>query len=41
MTSPELADHLKLTLLLAMLLGRLEFVALIVLCMPSTWLKRS
>ncbi len=40
-SAPDLAEHLKLTLVLAMLLGRLEFVALIVLCLPSTWLKRS
>ncbi|MBV0911195.1 potassium transporter TrkG [Anianabacter salinae] len=39
--APDLAENLKLVLLLAMLLGRLEFVALIVLCLPSTWLKRS
>ncbi len=40
-TAPDLAAHLKLTLVLAMLLGRLEFVALIVLCLPSTWMKRN
>ncbi len=40
-TGPDLAAHLKLTLILAMLLGRLEFIALIILCLPGTWLKRN
>ncbi len=38
---PDLAPHLKCTLIVAMLLGRLEFIALIVLCLPGTWLKRN
>jgi trk system potassium uptake protein TrkH len=40
-TSADLAPHLKLTLVAAMMLGRLEFIALIVLCLPGTWLKRN
>ncbi len=40
-TGPDLAVHLKITLVAAMMLGRLEFIALIVLCLPGTWLKRS
>lgn len=39
--TPDLAPHLKLTLVVLMLLGRLEFIALIILCLPGTWLKRS
>ncbi|MEM1373345.1 MAG: potassium transporter TrkG [Pseudomonadota bacterium] len=36
-TAPDLAPHLKVTLIAAMYLGRLEFVALIVVLLPSTW----
>lgn len=39
-TAPELAWHLKLVLALDMLAGRLEVVALIVLCYPGTWIGR-
>lgn len=38
-TEPSMAAHLKITLMIAMLLGRLEFIALIVLCLPGTWWK--
>ena len=40
-TSPELAPHLKGLLILAMLAGRVEVVALLVLVYPRTWLPRS
>ncbi len=40
LTGPDLAAHLKGVLIVTMLLGRLEFVALIVLLLPQTWLKR-
>jgi trk system potassium uptake protein TrkH len=40
-TSPELAPHLKGLLTLAMLAGRVEIVALLVLLYPRTWLPRS
>ncbi|WP_306118860.1 MULTISPECIES: potassium transporter TrkG [unclassified Roseitalea] len=36
-TGPDLADPLKLVLIVAMLAGRLEFLALIVVILPSTW----
>ena len=39
-TSPELAPHLKALLTLAMLAGRVEVVALLVLLYPRTWLPR-
>jgi len=39
-TSPELAPHLKGVLTLAMLAGRVEVVALLVLLYPRTWLPR-
>ncbi len=40
LTGPDMALHLKLTLGVLMLLGRLEFIALIILLMPNTWVKR-
>jgi len=40
LTGPELAGHLKLVLALDMLAGRLEVVALVVLCYPGTWVGR-
>ncbi|WP_377168571.1 TrkH family potassium uptake protein [Roseovarius aquimarinus] len=40
-SAPGLAAHLKATLIVAMLLGRLEFIALIVLCTPQTWIRRT
>ena len=39
-TGADMAPHLKLTLVVLMLLGRLEFIALFVLCLPGTWLRR-
>jgi trk system potassium uptake protein len=39
-TSPELAPHLKGLLTLAMLAGRVEVVALLVLLYPRAWLPR-
>ncbi|SER72414.1 trk system potassium uptake protein TrkH [Nitrosomonas sp. Nm51] len=39
-TDIDLSPHLKLTLCLCMLLGRLEFFALLVLVYPSTWTNR-
>ena len=41
LTGPEMTLHLKLTLIALMLLGRLEFIALIILFLPGTWLRRS
>lgn len=41
LTGPDMALHLKLTLIVTMLLGRLEFIALIILLLPQTWMKRS
>ena len=41
LTGPDMALHLKLTLMAAMLLGRLEFIALIVVLLPQTWMKRN
>ena len=38
---PDLAGWLKALTIFAMLLGRLEFFALIALLLPSTWIKRS
>lgn len=40
-TSADMAVHLKLTLMVLMLLGRLEFIALFVLCLPGTWMRRT
>ncbi len=37
LTGADMTDTLKITLILAMLLGRLEFLALIVLILPRTW----
>ncbi|WP_157440783.1 TrkH family potassium uptake protein [Aestuariivita boseongensis] len=37
---PDLADWLKVMAIAAMLLGRLEFFALIALVLPSTWISR-
>jgi len=37
---PDMADSLKVLTIFAMLLGRLEFFALLVLLLPSTWIKR-
>lgn len=39
-TGPELEPGLKLVLIAAMLLGRVEFVALLVVLYPGTWLGR-
>ena len=39
LTGPEMASHLKATLIVAMLLGRLEFIALIILLLPRTWYR--
>ncbi|MGR3502554.1 TrkH family potassium uptake protein [Pseudaestuariivita sp.] len=39
-TSPDLAPHLKATLIAAMYLGRLEFIALLVVLLPGTWNTR-
>ncbi|MDR4514959.1 TrkH family potassium uptake protein [Nitrosomonas sp.] len=39
-TDIDLPTHLKLTLCLCMLLGRLEFFALLVLVYPLTWVNR-
>ena len=41
LTGPDTAAHLKGTLIVLMLLGRLEFIALIMLFLPGTWWKRS
>ncbi|HQU63611.1 MAG TPA: potassium transporter TrkG, partial [Nitrosomonas sp.] len=38
--SVDLPVHLKLVLCLDMLLGRLEFIALLVLVYPATWINR-
>jgi trk system potassium uptake protein len=40
-TGPDMADHLKLVLIVAMLAGRLEFLALLALILPATWNKRT
>ena len=37
----DLPPDLIVTLTFAMWLGRLEFIAVLVLLAPSTWLKRS
>jgi len=37
---PDMAHSLKVLTIFAMLLGRLEFFALLVLLLPSTWIKR-
>jgi trk system potassium uptake protein TrkH len=39
-TGPDLAPHLKALLTLAMLAGRVEVIALLVLMYPRTWLPR-
>ena len=39
-TAAELAPGLKVVLCLDMLLGRLEFIAVIILFLPSTWMGR-
>ena len=39
-TSPDLPDHLKIVLCVAMLAGRVEVLALLVLLRPRTWLSR-
>lgn len=39
-TGPDLVPHLKAALIAAMLLGRLEFLALILALSPTTWRKR-
>ncbi len=41
LTGPDMALHLKLSLIVLMILGRLEFIALIILFLPGTWWKRS
>ena len=38
--SADLPVHLKLILCLDMLLGRLEFIALLVLVYPATWINK-
>ncbi len=40
LTAPDLAPGLKLLLCADMLLGRLEIVALLVLCHPATWIGK-
>lgn len=40
-TGADLPDHLKLVLVVAMLAGRLEFLALLAFILPGTWIKRS
>jgi len=40
LVSVDLPTHLKLILCLDMLLGRLEFIALLVLIYPATWMNR-
>lgn len=40
-TGPDMPTHLKFVLICAMLLGRLEFLALIVALSPITWHQRS
>jgi len=40
-TGPEMTTHLKYVLICAMLLGRLEFLALLVAISPITWRQRS
>ncbi|WP_289153699.1 potassium transporter TrkG [uncultured Salipiger sp.] len=39
-SEPSLAPHLKIALIAAMLLGRLEFVALIAALSPYTWIRK-
>ena len=39
--SAELPDTLKVTVTFAMWLGRLEFIAVLLIFMPRTWIKRS
>jgi trk system potassium uptake protein TrkH len=41
LTGPDTPSHLKVVLICAMLLGRLEFLALLATLSPFTWLKRS
>ena len=41
LTGPEMQTHLKYVLVVAMLLGRLEFLALLLALSPGTWIKRS
>ncbi len=36
--SPELPQHLQATLVVAMLLGRVEFIALLIVIWPPTWI---
>ncbi|MBS1303392.1 TrkH family potassium uptake protein [Loktanella sp. SALINAS62] len=38
-TAPDLPPHLVSVLLVAMLLGRLEFIALIAIFLPKTWIR--
>jgi trk system potassium uptake protein TrkH len=38
---PDLSGHLKAVLVIAMLAGRLEFLALLVFLLPGTWIRRS
>ena len=41
LTGAEMQPHLKYALMAAMLLGRLEFLALLLALSPGTWIKRS
>jgi len=41
LTGAEMQTHLKYVLMAAMLLGRLEFLALLLALSPGTWIKRS
>lgn len=41
LTGPDMQTHLKYVLIAAMLLGRLEFLALLLALSPGTWIKRS
>lgn len=38
---PDLPGHLKIVLAIAMLAGRLEFLALLVFLLPGTWIRRA
>lgn len=40
-TTPDMPGHLKYVLMAAMLLGRLEFLALLLALSPGTWIRRS
>lgn len=40
LTGPDMQTHLKYVLIAAMLMGRLEFLALLLALSPGTWIKR-